>query len=720
MNTTSPSRPILKFWSRESLPILLQTGQSECGLVCLAMIASYWGFEIDMPSMRKRFSVSLKGMTMTNLAHVAKALNLQARPIKADVKQLDKLKLPAVLHWDMNHFVVLKSLSATSAVIHDPANGMRKVSIEALSKSYTGVALEATPSEGFKKQDEKLQFTWLSLIGNVKGLGRGLSQVLLLGLALQVVALLGPFYMQWIVDDALVSADRGLIAVLGIGFILLVILQFAIGITRSWITTVLSTDMNFQWLSNVFSHLLRLPLSYFENRHLGDVVSRFGSVRTIQRTLTTQLVEGVIDGLLVVLTLTAMFLYDTKLAAVASAAVLLYAALRFASYRALRRATVESIFKAAKQETVFLESVRGIQTMRLFCRTPERKILWMNKLADQMNIETHVAKLSIVYRSANTLLFGVERVVVIWLGALAVLDSTLTVGMLFAFLSYQDQFSQRTASLLDKIFELRILRIQGERLADIVLTEPEESELESEVDTHDVSADIEVRNVSFRYADYEPYVLKNVSLKIPAGQCIAISGPSGCGKTTLIKLLLGLLTPSDGEILIGGVNIKSLGLSNFRQMTGSVMQEDLLFTGTIEDNISFFDPSPNHARVKECAQMAAIDQEISTMAMGYLTLIGDLGSGLSGGQKQRVILARALYRSPRVLVLDEATSHLDLVNELTINNAIAHLKMTRVIVAHRPDTIAMAERIVLLDSGEICLDRLNTSNLASKTANVEA
>lgn len=684
------------------------------------MIASYWGYEIDMSSMRKRFSVSLKGMTMTNLAHVAKALNLQARPIKVDLKQLDRLKLPAVLHWEMNHFVVLKSLGATSAVIHDPATGRRKVSIDTLSKSYTGVALETTPSEGFKKQDEKLQFSVLSLIGNVKGLGRGLRQLLLLGLALQVVALLGPFYLQWIVDDALVSADRGLIAVLGIGFMLLVILQFAIGMTRSWITTVISTDMNFQWLGNVFSHLMRLPLSYFENRHLGDVVSRFGSVRTIQRTLTTQLVEGVIDGLLVVLTLTAMFLYDLKLAAVASLAVLLYAALRFASYRALRRATVESIFKAAKQETLFLESVRGVQAMRLFCRTPERRILWMNSLADQMNIEMHTAKLSIVYRSANTLLFGVERIVVIWLGALAVLNSTLTVGMLFAFLSYKDQFSQRTASLIDKMFELSMLRIQGERLADIVLTEPEESELESEVDTHEVSADIEVRNVSFRYADYEPYVLKNVSLKIPAGQCIAISGPSGCGKTTLIKLLLGLLTPTDGEVLIGGVNIKSLGLSNFRQMTGSVMQDDLLFTGTIEDNISFFDPSPDHVRVKECARMAAIDQQISAMPMGYLTLIGDLGSGLSGGQKQRVILARALYRSPRVLVLDEATSHLDLVNELTINNAISHLKMTRIIVAHRPDTIAMAERIVLLDSGEVCLDKLNSSSLAIAAANVEA
>ncbi len=708
MNSTPDIGPLLKFWPKRKLPALLQTGSSECGLACLAMVATYWGHEVDMLGMRRRFSVSLKGMTMKNMVHMAQAMHLQARPLKVDLEDLGKVRLPAILHWDMDHFVVLKSISKKGVVIHDPALGARTLTIDEVSQSFTGLALEVTPNAGFHKQKERVNFTMLSLVGNVKGLGGGLLQVLLLGIALQIVALVTPFYLQWIVDDVLVSADRDLIPVLGIGFLLLVFVQFVINFVRSWITTVLSSDLNFQWLGNIFSHLVRLPISYFEERHLGDVVSRFNSVRTIQNAVTTQAVEAVIDGMLAIFTFVAMLFYSVKLSLIAVLVIILYVALRIASFKSLSGSTAESVVRAAKQETIFLESVRGVQTIRLFSRMHERRVLWMNALADQTNVDIRIAKLSITYRTVNSLLFGAERVVVIWLAALSVLDNIFSIGMLLAFISYKDQFSQRTASLIDKALEFKMLRIQGERLADIVLTPPEDDEVQLEIETENLSTDLELRNVSFRYADAAPYVLKDLSLKIPSGQCIAISGPSGCGKTTLIKLLLGLLEPSSGEILIGGVNIRNLGLSNFRQMTGSVMQDDLLFAGSIAENISFFDTSPDQERIERCAKLAAVDREIEAMPMRYMSLIGDLGTGLSGGQKQRIVLARALYRSPRILVLDEATSHLDLVNELTINNAIKHLAMTRVVVAHRPDTIEMADRVVLLDAGEISHDQLRT------------
>jgi ATP-binding cassette subfamily B protein RaxB len=276
--------------------------------------------------------------------------------------------------------------------------------------------------------------------------------------------------------------------------------------------------------------------------------------------------------------------------------------------------------------------------------------------------------------------------------------------MLFAFISYKDQFSQRVAALIDKLFEFRMLRLHGERVADIVLTEAEEDHHDAEVDPERIVPTIEVRNVAFRYADGEPYVLKDLNLTIPAGQCIAITGASGCGKTTLIKLMLGLVEPTEGEILVGGIKLKHLGLSNFRQVVGTVMQDDYLFAGSVADNISFFDAVPDQARVEACAQLAAIHQEIGAMPMAYNTLVGDIGSGLSGGQKQRILLARALYKNPKLLALDEATSHLDIWNEQLVNAAIKQIQLTRIIVAHRPETIAMAQRVVVLQQGKIVRD----------------
>jgi ATP-binding cassette subfamily B protein RaxB len=635
---------------------------------------------------------------------MAQGLALQTRPLKLDMQHLPDLKLPCVLHWDLNHFVVLKYVSGSHAVIHDPAVGERRLALAEFAKHFTGVALELTPAAHFVKKEETQAFSLLSLMGRVVGLRRGLTQLLLLGLSLQVCALVMPFYMQWLVDEALLAADRDLITVLGCGFLLLVVVQTSIAAVRSWVTTVLATNLNFQWLGNAFAHLMKLPLAYFEKRHTGDIVSRFGSIQTIQHSLTTQFVEGVIDGVLVLGTFIMMLLYSLQLALVACIAVALYVLLRWLIFRVLREATAEQIIHAAKQQTHFMESVRGVQSIRLFHRAEERRSAWMNALADQFNAELRISKLAVSYQTANSLLFSAERVIVIWLAALAVLDNKLSVGMLFAFISYKDQFSQRMASLVDKLFELRMMKLHGERVADIVMTEAEQDLHEAEIDAETITPSIELRNLGFRYADSEPYVLKGLSLSIPAGQSIAVTGPSGCGKTTLMKLLLGLLEPTEGDILIGGVKLAQLGLTNYRQLLGTVMQDDHLFAGSIADNICFFDPSPNQEQIQACAHLASIHAEIAQMPMAYNTLVGDIGTGLSGGQKQRILLARALYKNPKLLVLDEATSHLDIWNEQAVNSAIAQIALTRIIVAHRPETIAMAQRVVVLQQGAIAHD----------------
>ncbi|EKU81369.1 peptidase domain-containing ABC transporter [Massilia timonae] len=686
----------------------MQTEAAECGLACLAMISSYWGHQIDIPSMRRRFSVSMKGVNLKGLMAMASGLSLQTRPLKLDLQHLPELKLPCILHWDLNHFVVLKSVTAKHAVMHDPAVGERRMAMGEFIKHFTGVALELTPTAQFEVREERQNFSLFALMGRVVGLRRSLFQLLALGLALQVCALVAPFYMQWIVDEALLAADRDLITVLGCGFLLLVLLQTAIGAVRSWVTTVMSTSLNLQWLGNVFSHLLKLPLTYFEKRHTGDIVSRFGSIQRMQASLTTQFVEGVIDGILVVGTLIMMLLYSTTLAAVACVAVMLYAFLRWAMFSALRAANSEQIIHAAKQQSHFMETVRGMQSIRLFGRSDERRSGWMNSLTEEFNANLRIAKLSVSYQTANTFLFNSERVIVIWLAALAVLNNAFSVGMMFAFISYKDQFSQRMASLIDKLFELRMIRLHGERLADIVLTEAEVENAMAEVDPSLLSPSIEIKNLSFRYSDSEPEVIKELNLSISAGQCVAITGPSGCGKTTLMKLLLGLLSPTDGEIRVGNVALGHIGMANYRNMLGTVMQDDTLFAGSIADNIAFFDPMIDMQRVHQCAQLAAIATEIAAMPMAFNTLIGDIGTGLSGGQKQRILLARSLYKQPKILVLDEATSHLDVWNEQAVNQAIQKIPLTRIIVAHRPETIQMAERIIVLHNGKVAQDVTKT------------
>ena len=694
-----PTIENLSFWGTRRLPVMLQTEVAECGLVCLCMIASYWGHRIDLAAMRRRFAVSARGVNLKGLIAMARGLSLQTRSIRFDTPSLRQVKLPCILHWDLNHFVVLKSVSDRHVVIHDPASGERRMTIAAFSEHFTGIALELAPEATFTKQEDVRRFSLLSLMGRTSGLAGSLAQFLVLGLALQVCAIVGPFYVQWLVDNAVVAGDRDLVTVLGCGFLLLVALQTAISGVRSWVTTTMATNLYIQWLGNAFGHLMKLPLQFFEKRHTGDIVSRFNSIRAMQSSLTIQFVEGAVDGVLVLVTLVMMLLYSAKLGAIACGAVALYILLRLALFHGMRNSTAEQIVLAAKQQSHFLESVRGVQSIRLFGRSDERRGGWMNALADQFNAELRIARLNISYQSANSLLFGAERVIILWIATLAILDKQFSVGMMIAFVSYKDQFSQRMASLVDKFFELRLLRLHGERIADIVLTPPEPNLDLDEVDPDGIRPSIDVRNLGFRYADGEPWVLRGLDLQVMEGECVAVTGASGSGKSTLVKLLLGLLEPTEGEILVGGLPLSSLGPANYRSLLGTVMQEDSLFAGSIADNISFFDPAADRKQVEACAQLAEIHAEISRMPMGYNTLVGDIGTGLSGGQKQRILLARALYKRPKILILDEATSHLDVRNERAVNEAIQKLELTRLIVAHRPETISMAQRVVILQAG---------------------
>jgi ATP-binding cassette subfamily B protein RaxB len=368
-----------------------------------------------------------------------------------------------------------------------------------------------------------------------------------------------------------------------------------------------------------------------------------------------------------------------------------------ARYRPLREASQDQIVCGARQQTNFLETVRGIQSVKLFNRQFQRGVLYQNLAVETFNAGIRVQKLRMVFSALNGVLFGAQEIAVIWIGALLILNQQFSVGMLFAFVAYKSQFTSRMSSLIDSAMDFRMLELHTGRVADIALSVPEPELSTGHVMPALTRWDIELRNLSVRYAETEPYVLKDVSLHVAEGESIAVVGPSGCGKTTLVRAILGLLPPSEGEILIGGVSLARLGLAFYRDAIGAVMQDDQLFSGSLAANITFSDGAPDMERVESCSRMAAIHDDIVAMPMGYHTLVGDMGTTLSGGQKQRVLLARALYKQPKILLLDEATSHLDVAREKLVSDAVRQLKLTRVIIAHRPETIASADRVFHLD-----------------------
>ena len=699
---------MLQFSLLNRTPVILQTEAAECGLACLAMIASYHGHQINLNGLRAQHAASLRGSTLADLIQIADQLQLASRPLRLELDHLTELKLPCILHWDFNHFVVLTRVQRDRVTVHDPASGERDLTLAEFSKHFTGIALELTPTNAFIARNEMQRVRLRSLIGRLQGLGGTIAQILILALILQVFAILAPFYMQWVVDHALVAQDHDLVTILGVGFLLLAIVQVSVSTMRSWVLMVLSTTLNLQMMTNLFRHLIRLPMQWFNKRHIGDIVSRFDSLNVIQRTLTTGFLEALIDGVMVLITLGMMLFYNLKLALVALIAATLYGLLRITLYRPLRLATEDHIVRGAKQQSHFLETVRGMQSIKLFAYEASRAASWQNLVIDQFNANIRTQRLNILYQGLNGLLFGLENIITIWIGAMLILDTSngsgFSIGMLFAFIAYKTQFVQRISALIEKGLELRMLDLHTERVGDVALAPIEQMDELRPTLSQPFSGQIEVKHLAFRHTETDRPILQDISFSVQAGECIAIIGPSGCGKTTLIKLMLGLLQPTSGQIEVDGVPLNRVGMTRYRQAVASVMQDDQLFAGSIAENICFFDACPDFERIQESTRLAAIYQDIMEMPMQFNTLVGDMGAILSGGQKQRLLLARALYRKPAILFLDEATSHLDIHCERDVNHAIRALRLTRIIVAHRPETIASADRVIRLLAGKVVSD----------------
>lgn len=696
----------LEFLRARRLPLILQTEMAECGLASLAMVAAYHGHRVDLNGLRQRYALSLKGATLADLMSMAASLGFSGRPLRLELSHLSQLTLPCILHWDLNHFVVLKSVQADHVVIHDPALGERRMAMAEVSRHFSGVALELLPTTDFKPQQLRIGVRMSDLWSRIVGWKRALLQTLLLSALLQIFALAAPSFLQLVVDEAVARFDQQFLAVLAVAFGLMYLLQAATEALRAWVILQLGQSMSFQMIGNVLHHLLRLPTEFFEKRIVGDVLSRMGSVRPIQEALTQSVVTTFIDGVMALATGALLLFYSPLLGGLVIGSVAVYFALVLTLYPARRMREEEQLYAHAEAQTYLIESIRASKTIKLFGREAQREAVWRNHFAQVINAAFGSGKLEITGQFFRTLLFGLQIVAVVYGAASLIMDGRFTVGAFFAFMLYRQSFTERAEALAKRTTEFRLLSLHLQRLADIVHTEREPGLDHAGVHGLTVGGNLALKDVSFRYARNEALVLDHVSLNIRAGDFVAIVGPSGGGKTTLLKVMLGLLPPSEGEVSVEGLPLQAFGLQAWRSAIGVVQQDDQLLMGTLADNIAFFDAELNMERVVESAKAAAVHDEIMAMPMGYLSLVGDMGSTLSGGQRQRVLLARALYRKPQLLFLDEGTANLDAASERQVADLVQGMTITRVVIAHRPELVARAQRVFELKGGRLTEQRL--------------
>jgi len=682
------------------MPLLRQAEAAECGLACVGMVAGAHGHKTDLPTLRSKFPISLKGATLKDIIDISSQLNMGARAVRCEPDELRDLRVPAILHWNMKHFVVLKRANKKQLTLYDPAAGKVKVSVEEAGKHFTGVALELTPSSGFQRKRDRNPVKLTSLVKLDGTAWKAVAQGLALSIFLQVFVLLAPYYMQLVIDEAILKGDISLLMAIAAGFALLKLFEAITTIIRGLVFQFLSNVLAYDMEASLFHHMARLPLSYFHRRHVGDIQQRFQSLGPIRDFIANGAIAALIDGFLAIFLGIIIFLYDAMLGFVVVGFVVVYAALRFAFLSLSKRLSGDFLVADAKENTKFLETLRAMQTVKVAGIENEREGLWRNLAADTLNAQIRMGNVNIGYGAISQTLMGLSNILVIYLAASNAIGGAMTIGMITAFVAYKGQFEQKLMALLETYVNFKLLDVHLERVSDIALARKEIG-LQTPSAGKQLEGRITIQNLHFRYAQYEPDILKSANLDVQPGEFIALAAPSGAGKSTLLRLILGLYQPSQGKILYDGLEGSKWGLANLRQQMGVVMQDDTLLAGSIEENICLFDEKPDQDRIREVARIAAIHDDIEHMPMGYRSLVGDMGTTLSGGQQQRVMLARALYRQPRLLVMDEGTSALDVQTERQINTSLKDLSITRIIAAHRPETLAAADKVVVFQDGQL-------------------
>ncbi|CAM2005472.1 peptidase domain-containing ABC transporter [Acanthopleuribacter pedis] len=688
----------MKLFSKPTLPMIYQAESTECALACLAMVCGWYGLDTTLPALRERYPVSLRGATLRDVVHLASQIGLSARPVRCEISNLRNLRKPALLHWDFEHFVVVKAYHPHHIVIHDPAAGVMTLSHDEVSKHFTGIALELTPTQDFLKAKVGDRLTLSGLARISRGLLPFVAQVIWLTAFLEGLALLSPLFLKTVIDSGLANEDFTFITALTLGFAGVALIHGVMSFARDYLIIYFGAHFNLQMMSSLFQHLLKLPMHYFEKRMTGDLIDRYQSTNAVRAVFTNGLPGILLDGLVSVISIGAVFWISDILGWISLGSFALYLLLCRLSFQPMHTLSEKAIKARSEENGHVIDTLRGIQPIKIFAKELERLHGWGNHYARLVNAEKKVGLLTAFQDATKLFILGLDLTLGIYFGALLVQQGTISLGLLFAFFVYKAHFTQRSFLFAERLMELRLVAIHLDRLADITFSDPEQiAGAGREVVRDGPLGSLAFRDVSFRYGPMDEWVLKDVNFTIREGEFVALTGPSGSGKTTLFKLMLGLHKPTSGTILYDDTPLDELDIHQYRKLFGVVMQQDQLLTGSILDNIVFFEASPDETRARACAEVAMIWHEIEQMPMKLNSRIGDLGSTLSGGQKQRILLARALYHHPRFMLMDEGTANLDQAVEEKLLDNLTQRDLTCISIAHRPETVKRASRVFRME-----------------------
>lgn len=694
-----------------------QVAAGDCGLACLAMVLQAHGSDVDIQHLRGSLSSSINGISLKRIIDGASQYRLSARAVRADLQNLRALRLPAMLHWNFNHYVILESLGRDDAVIIDPASGRRRMSMKEVDGHFTGIAVEFWKMPDYSRVRRLVRTSLSDFWTSMRGARRSAFLIIAISLAVQFLLLISPLLFSVMIDQAVgLESEQLLWSIFAaiVGASLLAVLG---DLVRRFSLLAIGSQLISQINLNLVNHLLRLPFQYFQQRRLSDLLTRVDSTRSLKDALTEGAVPILVDGIFSLVSLALLFSVHPGVAAITVGFLVLFIVVKSGTYSRLRARAEEVIDREADEQASLMETLRGMQVIKTMNAERLRLSAWHGANAMALHSNQRLQKFSATLVAARSMVTSLDFATVAALCALLVIAGDITVGVLFAVIALRQQFQDRVYPLVDRIFEFRLVHMRLQRLADITSTAqeiPDDAE-KSAVSIVGEGA-ISLRGVRYRYAPDLPWILDGLDLDVEAGEFLAINGQSGGGKSTLVRLMIGLLRPEEGQILIDGNVLDERSLEAYRSDIAVVMQDDQLFSGTIFDNISGFDPDCDEDAIKHAARMAGVDEDIERMPMGYFSFIGDMGSSLSGGQQQRILLARALYRKPKILFLDEGTANLDPRREQHIIDMLKSLDITVVCVAHRSKTLEQADRVFEMRHGRLVLTRAALADAVPRRA----
>ena len=685
------------------VPVILQMTPHECGAACLAMVLSYHGRATTLTECRRYVRSGRDGLTARAIAEAARSLGLRVRALSLEPAGLAQVRGPAIVHWGFDHFLVLEHWSPQSVEVVDPATGRRRLTAEEFAAGFTGVILLMEPGADFRPQGPQDKLSWHSFLRQIMrapGAARMLAQILGISALLQVLGLIFPLFTLVVVDTILPAQDVSALMVLASGMAILVVSQVIFSYLRSALALYLETRLDVEVMLGFFEHMLRLPFRFFQERTSGDLLMRLGSISVIREELTGQTVSVILDAALVVVYLVILLVWQPIFGFVVLAFGGVQVVLMLSSTRRLYELAERDIAAQAESQSYLVEALTGIATLKVAASEDRALSHWSNLFFKQLNVSLRRSHMTMLVDTGGEALDSLAPVVLLWIGAMLVFAGDMSLGVMLAASSLAMSFLDPLASLVATAQQVQLVGAHLERIADVFDTKPEQDAQQVQPAPR-LTGHIEVRNVSFRYHPGAPWAVRHCSVTIEPGQKVAVVGRSGSGKSTLAMLLLGLYPLEEGAVLYDGLPLSDLNYRTVRRQFGVVLQEPTLFSGSIRRNIAAHDPALSLEEISEAARLAAIDEEIAGLPMGYETVIAEGGVDLAGGQRQRLAIARALAHRPAILLLDEATSHLDAITESIVDQNLSDLNCTRIVIAHRLSTVRNADLILVLDNGVI-------------------